>query len=339
VDVLRRVYYYLVFMADMNAGIERRTKLIKRASLIALFGNLALAAAKVIVGIIAGSLAVVGDGIDTSVDVLIAAMQLFIAGVTAQPADANHPWGHGKAETVGTAGLSFLLFFAGFQLIIRSAGDLLANGAGHEVPRAAAIVVTLVSIAGKLFLAFNQYRMGKKAASTLLTANAKNMAADVVISAGVLAGLLFSKLFNIGCIDSIAALLVGIWVIKAAAGIFIGVNAELMDGGDFKEQYRAVFEAVHSVSGAGNPHRTRIRRIAGFLDIDIDIEVDSQLSVKDAHLIATRVEKAIRRRLENVFDIMVHIEPAGDKSSTENEAYGLSEETVGGQSEYEDKKT
>jgi cation diffusion facilitator family transporter len=317
-------------MESIKISAEGRASLIRRASLIALFGNLALAAAKIIVGLIAGSLAVVGDGIDTSVDVLIAAMQLFIAGVTARPADANHPWGHGRAETVGTAGLSFLLFFAGFQLILRSGADLLGN-AERGIPGPLALVVTLVSIAGKLMLALNQYRMGKKSGSALLSANAKNMACDVVISVGVLAGLLFSELFNIGHIDSAAAMLVGLWVIKAAAGIFIEANSELMDGGDLKDQYRAVFEAVHSVPGAGNPHRTRIRRIAGFLDIDIDVEVDSRLSVRDAHVIATQVEEAIHLRLENVFDIMVHIEPAGDPSGTENEAYGLSEKIVDGQ--------
>lgn len=314
-------------------AVRERASMLRRASLVALFGNLTLAVAKVIVGLAAGSLAVVGDGIDTSVDVLIAAMQLFIAGITARPADAGHPWGHGRAETVGTAGLSFLIFFTGFQLILRSVADLL-GGVEREVPEAAAIVVTLVSIAGKLLLAINQYRMGKKSGSALLSANAKNMAADVAISVGVLAGLMFSRLFNIGSIDSAAAMLVGLLVIRAALGIFIEANAELMDGGnltDMKEQYRAVFEAVHSVPGAGNPHRTRIRRIAGFLDIDIDVEVDGSLSVRDAHVIATQVEDAIRRRLENVFDIMVHIEPAGDSSSVENEAYGLSEKTVDGQ--------
>ncbi|MDR0662964.1 MAG: cation diffusion facilitator family transporter [Spirochaetaceae bacterium] len=314
-------------METVEKNQAARARLIKRASLVALFGNLVLAAAKIITGLTAGSLAVVGDGIDTAVDVLIAAMQFFIAGVTARPADAGHPWGHGRAETVGTAGLSFLLFFAGFELIARSVSELV-NGAEHDVPELAAFVVTVISIAGKLLLAFNQYRMGKKAGSVMLSANAKNMAADVVVSAGVLLGLLFSQLFNIGSIDTVAAILVGLWVIKAAVGIFAGVNSELMDGGALNEQYRSVFEAVHSVPGAGNPHRTRIRRISGFLDIDIDIEVDGELSVHEAHAIATEVENAIRRRLENVFDIMVHVEPSGDTAGAENEAYGLNEKTV-----------
>ncbi|MDR1148897.1 MAG: cation diffusion facilitator family transporter [Spirochaetaceae bacterium] len=304
-----------------------RAALIRRASLTALFGNLVLAAAKLSAGIIAGSLAVVGDGIDTSVDALIAVVQLFIARVTARPADAEHPWGHGRAETIGTAGISFLLFFAGFQLIVSSTENLL-SGIEREAPQNIAIIVTLISIAGKLLLALNQYRLGKKSGSKLLAANAKNMAADVVISTGVLAGLIGSKLFKVASIDSAAAILIGIWVIRTAIIIFMGVNAELMDGGALKEHYKAVFEAVHSVKGAGNPHRTRIRQIAGFLDIDIDIEVDGQLSVHAAHNIATQVENAIRGRLENVFDIVVHVEPDGDFSSTENEAYGLSEKSV-----------
>jgi cation diffusion facilitator family transporter len=306
---------------------ESRAALIRRASVTALAGNLVLAASKITAGLMTGSLAVVGDGVDTSVDVLIAVMQLFIAGVAARPADPGHPWGHGKAETVGTAVLSFMLFFAGFQLVKSSCEDLF-NGAPREIPGPIAIAVTLVSIAGKLLLAFNQYRMGKKAGSAMLAANAKNMAGDVAVSAGVLAGLTLSRLFNVRQIDSVAAVAVGFWVIKSAIDIFAGVNDELMDGGVFKEQYRAVFEAVRSVPGAVNPHRTRIRRIAGFLDIDIDVEVDSSLTVKDAHAIATQVEKAIRSRLENVFDIMVHIEPAGDLSSVKDEAYGLSENIV-----------
>lgn len=301
----------------------------RRAAGTALAGNAALAAAKVAVGLASGSLAVTGDGIDTAVDVLVAVMQLVIAGVMARPADAGHPWGHGRAETVGTACLAFMLFFAGFQLVTQSVRGIIGvlQGTATEAPGTAAVVVTVVSIAGKLLLALNQNRAAKAAHSGLLAANARNMAADAAVSAGVLAGLVLSRVAGVGIADAVAALLVGLWVIKSAVGIFAGANAELMDGGAPSEQYRAVFEAVRAVEGARNPHRARIRRIAGFLDIDLDIEVDERLSVRKAHDIATRVETEIRRRLENVFDIMVHVEPAGD--AADEEAYGLREENVG----------
>jgi cation diffusion facilitator family transporter len=160
----------------------------------------------------------------------------------------------------------------------------------------------------------------------MLRANAKNMAADVLLSVGVLVGLTLSIELGIGAIDSATAILVGLCVIKAAVGIFMEANAELMDGGSGKESYRAVFEAVHSVPGAGNPHRTRMRRVAGFWDIDIDIEVDPALTIREAHAIASAVEQAIKGRVEAVYDIMVHVEPAGNR---ETESYGLHEGQIG----------
>jgi cation diffusion facilitator family transporter len=311
-------------MANEPADIRiNKSRLIKIASLTAIFGNAALAIAKIFTGITGGSLAVIGDGIDSSMDVLIAIMSLFVARIIAQPADEDHPWGHGRAETVATAIISFILFFAGSQLILSSVRDIFM-GEQREVPSFATIIVTLISIAGKLLLAWLMYLFGKKADSSMLKANAKNMTADVLLSAGVLIGLGLSMFFNIGLIDSYAAILVGLWVLKSALGIFLEANSELMDGGFHKTYYKEVFDAVKTVEEAGNPHRVRMRRIAGFWDIDIDIEVPPNKTVIEAHWISHKVENAIKTRIENVYDIMVHVEPAGN---IENEGYGLSEES------------
>ena len=301
-----------------------KARLIRIASLTALFGNTVLAVGKIWTGIYAGSMAVIGDGIDSSVDVLIAIMSLVVARIISRPADENHPWGHGRAETVATTLLSCILFFAGAQLVLNSGKDILF-GAEREVPSMPAIVVTVVSIAGKLLLAWSQYLFGKKAGSPMLRANAKNMSADVLLSAGVLVGLGFSMFFNIGVIDLWAAGLVGLWVIKSALGIFIEANTELMDGGSDKAHYKVLFDAVNSVEEAGNPHRVRMRRIAGRWDIDIDIEVPPNKTVIEAHRIARNVEKAIKARVKDVYDIMIHVEPAGNM---ENEGYGLSEKSL-----------
>ncbi|MDR3173292.1 MAG: cation diffusion facilitator family transporter [Treponema sp.] len=306
-------------------NIGDRAKLIRIASLIALFGNLALGTFKIAAGLLGNSLAVLGDGIDSLVDIVIAFMALLVSRVVSRPADQEHPWGHGRAETVATALLAFLLFFAGAQLILNSAGRLISGGS-REVPGKLAIIAALVSIAGKLLLALVQHRFGKKADSAMLRANAKNMGADVILSAGVLTGLGFSIESGTAAIDSITAILVGLWVIRSAVGIFFEANLELMDGSAGMDAYQAVFEAVRSVGGAANPHRTRMRRIAGLWDIDIDIEVAPDLTVNAAHAIATQVEKAIKGRLEGIYDIVVHIEPAGDRP--QGEGYGLSEKEV-----------
>ncbi|MCL2181403.1 MAG: cation diffusion facilitator family transporter [Treponema sp.] len=309
---------------EQESPAQDRARIIKTASITALFGNAVLAAVKIGIGIYSGSLAVVGDGIDSSVDVMIALISLFVAGVIALPADKDHPWGHGRAETVATALLSFMLFFAGAQLIMGSIQHII-SGEQREVPSLPAVLVTIISIAGKLLLAWSQYLFGKKAGSSMLKANAKNMSADVLLSAGVLAGLGLSMFFNYGLLDSWVALVVGLWVIKSAFGIFMEANTELMDGGSNKSDYMEVFNAVKSVEEAGHPHRVRMRRIAGFWDIDIDIEVAPNKTVIESHWIAHKVEKAIKERIENVYDIVVHVEPSGNM---ENEGYGLSEEII-----------
>jgi cation diffusion facilitator family transporter len=305
-----------------DVSIKQRASLIQAASITAILGNFALSALKIGVGVYAQSLAVVGDGIDSGVDVFIAIMSLVVARVISRPADAEHPWGHGRAETIATALLSLTLFFAGGQLILSSVQNLLF-GKVMEIPEAPALIVTAVSIAGKLLLAWSQYLFGKRADSAMLRANAKNMAGDVFISLAVLLGLLLSLLLRMGVIDSVVAILVGLWVIRQAVGIFLEANTELMDGSSV-ESYKAVFEAVHSVEKAGSPHRTRMRRIAGLWDIDIDIEVNPDITVREAHYIATEVELAIKSRVEGVYDIMVHVEPVGD--SGKYEGFGLREE-------------
>ena len=310
----------------MIENTQQKAAIIRRASIIAIAGNAVLAAAKIVTGLVAGSMAVTADGIDSSVDVLIGIMQLIVARIISRPADEQHPWGHGKAETVATALLSFILFYAGASLVI-NAGRSLLFAETVEPPEMPALIVTLASIAGKLLLALNQYMLGKKAGSDMLKANGANMTGDVVISGGVLIGVALAKFFNIGILDSITGALVGLWVVKTAIGIFVEINTELMDGGSSRAEYKTLFEAVHSVSGVGNPHRARIRKVAGLWDIDLDIEVDGKLSVCQAHEIATRVENAVRERLESVYDIMVHVEPAGDEGNQKNEGYGLSEAT------------
>jgi cation diffusion facilitator family transporter len=314
---------------EVRNRTENRAAFIRAASLTALFGNLILGAVKIVSGIRGNSLAVLGDGIDSSVDILIAVMTLVVSRVISRPADQGHPWGHGRAETVATALLAFLLFFAGAQLILSSLANLIF-GKPRDLPGKLAVIATLISVAGKLVLALVQYYFSKKADSAMLRANVKNMSGDVLLSVGVLAGLGFSIETGTASVDSATAILVGIWVIRSAVSIFTEANLELMDGSAETESYLAVFDAVHSVEGAGNPHRTRMRRIAGLWDIDIDIEVAPDLTVSEAHRIATRVEAAIKRRVEGIYDIMVHVEPSGDHHAENTEGFGLDEAAIEG---------
>ena len=306
-----------------------KSKYIRTAAVIGIAGNAILAALKIVVGVITQSAALIGDGIDSSTDVLISIITLVVVKVISAPADVKHPWGHGRAETVAVAFLSFMIFFAGAQLTVNSVSNLI-SGTHNFVPSTMAIIVTLVSIVGKILLAWSQYILGKRADSPMLKANAKNMAGDVLISFGVLIGLVISLLTDSAYADTIIALLIGAWIIKIAVGIFLEANLELMDGNSDMAPYRVIVDAVDSVEGAYDPHRARMRRVAGFWDIDFDIGVDPRCTVSEAHDIASQVEQEVKKRLENVFDIMIHIEPRGDCAT---ESFGLSEDDMRGDCE------
>jgi len=308
----------------MRAEVDQKTKYIKLAAMIALVGNMILASMKITIGIFSQSNALIGAGIDSSTDVLISIITLVVVKILSKPADANHPWGHRKAETIATAFLSFIIFFAGAQLIINSITDLIA-GVDTPLPPTIAIIVLIISVTGKILLAGSQYVLGKRADSAMIKANAKNMASDVLISLGVLVGFAVAHLTGSGQADSIMAILIGLWIIRTAISIFTDANLELMDGNSDMKSYQIIVDSVNAIEGAHTLHRARMRRIGGFWDISFDINVDPQCSVSDAHIIASNVEKEIKRRLENVLDIMIHVEPLGDDSI---EGFGLSENEI-----------
>jgi len=301
-----------------------KNKIIRAAAIIAVAGNAVLSSLKIIAGLFSRSQALLSDGVDSLADVLISVMTLVIVKIMSKPADREHPWGYGRAETVATAFLAFIIFFAGAQVIINAAPKLFSFE-GPPAPSAAAIIVTVISIVGKLLLAFSQFILGRRADSALVTANAKNMASDVLISTGVLAGLAISVLTGVSYADTLIAVLIGLWIIRTAIGIFLEANLELMDGINDMEPYRVIVDAVNATDGASNPHRARIRRIAGLWSINFDINVNAKYSVLKAHRIASRVEKEIKRNLENLHDIVIHIEPEGDNAIEE---YGLSQSDI-----------
>lgn len=298
-----------------------RTAILKRASWFAISGNGILAVLKIVIGVVSGSLAVIGAGIDTTTDIVASIVTLFAAVIISKPPDREHPYGHMRAETVATKLVSFVIFFAGAQLALTSVGTLI-EGAERELPSLLAVYVTVVSIAGKILLAYMLLSMGKRHNSPMLSANGKNMLSDILISSSILVGLGFTFLFELPILDPIVALLVSIWVMKTAVSIFIESSSETMDAVRDHSVYDETFAAVNDVPGASNPHRVRIRRIGSFWVFDLDIEVDGGITVEEGHQIALSVEENIKKRVPNVYDVMVHVEPHGNVEK--DEAFGLS---------------
>jgi len=299
---------------------KKRISKIKLASWISIIGNAILALLKISTGFIFNSLAVTGDGIDSSSDIIISIMSLFTALIISKPPDKEHPYGHFRAETISTTILAFIMFIVGFELFKTSLHNLI-NFSVLIIPSKIALYVTGISIAGKIILAFFLIKNGKQINSNMLIANGKNMQNDVLISSGVLIGLLFAIIFKFSIVDSILAILISIWIMFSAIKIFLETNAELMDGVKDQSIYNSIFKAVKQTNKAINPHRTRVRKLSSLFVIDMDIEVEGHLTINEAHEIAKEAEKNIKKKIENVYDVIIHLEPKGNE---EKEKYGIS---------------
>lgn len=309
-------------MTEENVIRERR---IVHASWVGIIGNGLLSASKIGVGLLAGSMAVVADGIDSATDIIISFITLFTAKIVSRPPDVKYPYGYEKADTIATKVLSFIIFFAGAQLAISTIQRIL-EGKEMAVPAATAIYVTILSIFGKLGLAFHQRKIGKKTNSAMLTANGKHMQNDVLISGGVLAGLFFTSILKLPVLDKVAALIISLWIMKTAYGIFMDTTTDLMDGLKNPALYSKILEVVESVEGASNPHRMRLRKLGSTLMLELDIEVDGQLTVYQSHDIVNIVEDKLRQEIPNLYDVVTHVEPSGD--SSRDEKFGISKDDI-----------
>ena len=127
-------------------------------------------------------------------------------------------------------------------------------------------------------------------------------------------------------IDTIMAVGVGLWILKNGISLFMDSNDELMEGPGDPRLYKRVFEILKDVKGITNPHRVRIRKINNMYVVDLDIEVNGRLSVREGHALAVKAEEALRANIENLYDVLVHVEPGGNYEG--DECYGLTEESL-----------
>ena len=302
-----------------------RNKIIQTASIISVAGNALLAVSKVSVGLYSGSLSVLGDGLDSITDIFISLITLAISIIITQPPDREHPYGHFRAETIATSILAFIMFFIGGQLAISSAGKVLHHEY-NQAPGMLAVYVTVFSIAGKLLLSWSQYSLGKKADSPMIIANSKNMLNDIITSCGVLTGLGCIYLFNLPVIDRVLAIVIGLWIMFSAVKIFMGTVTEVMEGETDMSIYNRIFDEVKLVDGLYNPHRVRVRKLGINYIIEMDVEVDGNSKIKNAHDKVKELENNIRASIPNVYDIVIHIEPRGNFEG--EECWGLKEKDL-----------
>jgi cation diffusion facilitator family transporter len=305
--------------------MDERAKAIARAAWVGIAANAFLAFVKIYIGKISGSMALIADGIDSSTDVVSFVLTLFTAYLIAKPPSARYSFGFMRLETIATKLLSFLIFLGGYQLLMTSVGKIY-RGETDIIFTFWLFIVPLLSVVIKFSTAAFQKHCAEKYQSNLLKANAENMQNDMLISLAVLFGLGIAFAFNFTLADAVLAVAVSFWIIWVSVKIFLEASMMVLDNVSDMGIYKSIIDAAHSVEGVSNPHRIRISRLGNLLLITLDIEVEPDICIRDAHALGTKVEQAIHQNLENVYDIVIHFEPL--KNIENDEKYGVSSDNL-----------
>jgi cation diffusion facilitator family transporter len=283
-------------------------QLAKRVALISIFLSAGLAAVKITVGLKAGSTAVVSDGIESAGDVLASGLVLFGLVIALRPPDAEHPYGHGRVETLTALGVGMLLITTGALICY---GSIERSFHSENAPATFAMWPLVGSIVVKSATWSAKRHYGRRICSDALTADAWNDAVDIFSGMTALAALGLS-LYNpirFGAADHIGGSAVGLIVVFLGIHVVRDTTMQLMDtmpDPNLLEQIRA---AALSVPGVLAVEKCYARKTGFKYHVDLHLEVDPAMTVRDSHGIATQARTVIRERLDWVADVLVHVEP------------------------------
>ncbi|MGQ0814002.1 MAG: cation diffusion facilitator family transporter [Gemmatimonadota bacterium] len=288
--------------ATARAG---RTAVVRRVLVVTLVANLAVVIGKAIAGVSANSLAVLADAAHSSLDAWNNVMALFIAGVAAKAPDAEHPYGHGKFETVGALGIVAFLSITVFQVVEAALTRLF--GSGPE-PQATPVVVTIMTIsaAASFLIARYEEQYGHRYESEILLADAAHTRSDVYASLAVLAGI---ALVAAGYpkADALVTLLVAVVIARAGWRIIKRTVPILVDERAVEES--AICAVTARTPGVVDCFAVRSRGRKSEIFVELTITVEPTLNVHEGHVIADEVERRVAAAV-GAREVVVHVEPA-----------------------------
>ena len=290
-----------------------RNKDIYKVTLVGGAVNVILLLFKFVAGIVAHSAAMVADAVHSLSDFVTDIIVLVFVSVSAKPQDRSHDYGHGKFETIAT-------FFIGLALVVAAVGIIVsgvlalidwAGGADLEAPGQLALWAALLSIAVKEVLYQYTAYKGKKLNSQAVVANAWHHRSDALSSIaaaiGIGGAILLGDRWTV--LDPIASIVVGLFLVKVAAGLLRTSIGELTEGSLPEDTEREIEEIITSFPGVSEPHNLRTRRIGNRIAIEAHIRMDGSVSLLKAHDLTSQVERKLKERFGDDTHITLHMEP------------------------------
>jgi cation diffusion facilitator family transporter len=280
----------------------------RNIAILSMLVSAGLAATKITVGLSAHSAAVISDGLESAGDVLASGLVLLGLIIAAKPPDAQHPYGHGRVETLSALVVGMMLVISGSLISLRSLERI---GESHQPLAAYAVWPLIGSIVIKSVLSATKRRFARRIHSSGLAADAWNDTVDVLSGAVALTGVGLAvfdpKTF--AAADNLGGAGVGIIVIFLGIRVVRDTTLLLMDtmpNDDSMHQIRAV---ALSVPGARGIEKCFARKTGLRWHVDLHLEVDPDMSVLQSHELATEVRIKIKETLDWVADVLVHVEP------------------------------
>jgi len=290
---------------------EQRYLVMRRVTLAGAVTNLLLATAQLFGGVISHSQALVADGAHTLSDLSSDFLVLFAARKANAAADARHPYGHGRIETLATVGVGLVLAAVALGIVL-DAIDRIVSPERLLGPTPLALALAAAAIVSKEALYHYTMRAARRVRSNLLEANAWHHRSDVVSSVVVLIGV-GAALAGLGFMDAVAAVLVALLIGRMGLKMIWDSAHELIDTGVEPEIHQRMLEAARNTEGVRGAHELRTRRMAGTLLADIHVLVGPRISVSEGHRISEAVCRALRAVHDDLGDILVHIDPEDDQ--------------------------
>ena len=288
-------------VADQSRGI--------RSAQAGLLVNACLAIIKILAGVVGNSYALIADGIESTADILSSTIVWGGLRIAARDADAEYPFGYGKAETLAAATVSLMLLGAAIAIAFEAAREIVTP---HHSPAPFTLVVLVVVVLVKEVLFRKVYAVGAEVGSEAIRADAWHHRSDAITSLAAFIGISVAIGGGEGweSADDWAALVAatviawtGIRVLRPAIGGLMDRSAEP----EIRARIRDIASAVDDVRAV---EKVIVRRAGTVYFVDLHVHADPLMSLRDAHVVSGKVKSAIRSQLPNVRGVLVHMEPS-----------------------------
>jgi cation diffusion facilitator family transporter len=296
-------------MEAMAGDSRADARAARRIALISVIASAALACTKILIGWLAGSTSVVADGFESAGDVVTSSLVLFGLVVASMPPDENHPYGHGRFEMLAGLTVGIILALAGVGISMNALDRL---DQVHDPPALYGIWPLLGSIAVKSVLSTVKFRFGRRINSAALVADAWNDSVDILSGTTALAalGLTLYDPSRFLAADHWGGFAVGLIVVFTGFRVVRETSLQLMDTMPDETLMNRIREVALSVPGVEGVEKCYARKTGFRYHVDLHLEVDPEITVRESHDIASQVRGAIKDRLDFIADVLVHVEPA-----------------------------